>query len=78
MKVPEMPRFTPPPMPQYSNWQPVPMQPTLQPLPQPVIPYTPPVIQMRRIEPEPATPTKKALTDVIQQLEQPKASGRGK
>ena len=78
MKVPEMPRFTPPPMPQYSNWQPMPMQPTLQPLPQLVIPYSPPVMQMRRIEPVPSTPTKQTLTDVIQQLEQPKASGREK
>jgi hypothetical protein len=83
MKVPEMPRFTPPqftppPMPQYSQWQPIPMQPTLQPLPQPVIQYSMPVMQMRRIEPVPATPTKQALTDVIQQLEQPKPSGQVK
>jgi hypothetical protein len=69
-------------MPQYSNWSPIPVQQLPQPLMPynpPVIPYTPPpVIQMRRIEPSPATPTKQALTDVIQQLEQPKPAGKDK
>ena len=63
-----------PPVPQYPQWTPIPPQPTLHALPAPVVIYPAPATPVPRIEPVPATPTKQALTDVMQQLEQPKSS----